>query len=98
MRFDSISRLLSAMSVFACALFSPGALQAQSESSDEVRRKSGIVAEPVPTLDEVVVTEQYDQEGTGYMARESRTATKTERCCWKRPRRRSSVKDRWEDS
>jgi len=55
----------------------PGASRAQTESSAELRRKPVIVAEPVPTLEEVVVTEQSDQEGTGYMAQGSRTATKT---------------------
>jgi len=61
----------------AGAMLFPGASRAQTESSAELRRKPAIVAEPVPTLEEVVVTEQSDQEGTGYMAQDSRTATKT---------------------
>ena len=75
MRFD-FSKLLST-GLFACAVLFSDASQAQSESSTRAREKPALVAEPVPTLDEVVVTDRYDQEDNGYVARESRTATKT---------------------
>lgn len=71
------TRCLASFFLTAAAFLYAVESQAQSEPTDASRREAAIVPEQAPTLEEVVVTAESGEEGTGYVARESRTAMKT---------------------